>query len=76
MGDEKRNIQETFLAAEFLGGGKYKPWNSGMCWEQPQWLSRGPAWANWLPANLTQPPLELWVHSRVLLSPGICGACC
>lgn len=31
---KKRNIQEAFLAAEFQGGGKYKPWNSGMSWEQ------------------------------------------
>lgn len=71
---KKRNIQEAFLAAEFLGGGKYKPWDSGMSWEQPRWLSPGPAWANWLPANLPQPPWDLWLCSRGFLCPGIC--CC
>lgn len=29
---KKRNIQEAFLAAEFLVGGRYKPWGSGVSW--------------------------------------------
>lgn len=38
---KKGNIQEAFLAAEFLGGGKHRPWDGAMSWEQPQWLLLG-----------------------------------